>query len=239
MEMEGMKTDYRKHIYWLTREEESRLREDMEARGTKIASAKGVSCSPLRTAIPIASAAPEVWDSTCARQGSWYRASSKNGLYLIVASFEIESHAHREAAVITQSGFTPPRTATIEEKKRMAAEPGFARRIPPAWEDIGKREKKVYLRWARKLGSTTDDFDFLYCSHTANHANFMDPRFFIEENGAAVPYSIDRSAHLCSCCLELFQVIGEQHGKKLVAPCPGAVAFAKLPSDQYLLVEKR
>jgi len=46
------------------------------------------------------------------------------------------------------------------------------------------------------------------------------PRFFIREGETMIPYSIDRSAHLCSSCLELFHVLGEEHKKKLVAPCP-------------------
>jgi hypothetical protein len=83
-----------------------------------------------------------------------------------------------------------------------------------------------------------EDYDFLYLSHTANHANFIKPHFFIQENQSIIPYSIDRSAHLCSCCLELFQVLGTQYQKKLVAPCPGATIFARLKPNRYLLVKK-
>ncbi|MFH1351080.1 MAG: hypothetical protein ABII26_09075 [Pseudomonadota bacterium] len=99
-------------------------------------------------------------------------------------------------------------------------------------------EKTLYLRWARRLGSDVEDYDALYLSHTANHANFIKPRFFIREDRDIIPYSIDRSAYLCSCCLELFQIIGERYPKKLVAPCPGATLFARLEPDRYLLVEK-
>ena len=36
--------------------------------------------------------------------------------------------------------------------------------------------------------------------------------------------------------MELYNIIGENHHKKLVVPCPGAVKFANLPEDQYFEV---
>jgi hypothetical protein len=36
----------------------------------------------------------------------------------------------------------------------------------------------------------------------------------------------------------LFQILGAEHKKKLVAPCPGAAIFARLEPDKFLLVEK-
>jgi len=61
--------------------------------------------------------------------------------------------------------------------------------------------------------------------HTANHANFIGPRFFIKKNGCMIPYSIDRSAHLCSSCLELFQILGKEYPKKLVALAQGQLSL--------------
>ena len=110
--------------------------------------------------------------------------------------------------------------------------------MPAEWRHIEDVEKRIYLRWARRLGSKVEDYDYLYLSHTANHANFIHPRFFIRDGEGIIPYSIDRSAHLCSCCLELFQVLGGQYKKKMVAPCPGAAIFARLKPDRYLLVER-
>lgn len=71
-----------------------------------------------------------------------------------------------------------------------------------------------------------------------NHANFINPHFFVEDEGGVIPYSIDKSAHLCSCCVELFQVLGGEFHRKLVAPCPGATIFARLKPNRYLLVER-
>lgn len=229
---------YLKHIYWLSQDEAAGLQASLEAKGIKVKSAKGVVCTPLDEINKISIVSPEVWDETCSRQGSWYRASNKSGRYLLIASNEVEGIADKKAATIRAVDFRPPRLADTEEKLKMSGEKDFVRRIPPGWQKATHLEKKVYLRWAARLGSTVKDFDFLYLTQTANHANFIKPRFFIEQNGQIIPYSIDRSAHLCSCCLEIFQVIGEEHPLKLVAPCPGATLFARLEPDKYLLVEK-
>jgi hypothetical protein len=159
-------------------------------------------------------------------------------MYLVVSSFELANYGDHKAAVITESDFIPPRLASLEDKNILVQDELIKRRIPEEWLHPRESEKKIYLRWARRLGSDVKDYNFLYLSHTANHANFIDPRFFISNGEEIVPYSIDRSAHLCSCCVELFQVLGSQYKKKMVAPCPGASIFARLRPDRYLLVEK-
>ncbi len=229
---------YIKHIYWLTKDEEERLRDELAARDIKLKSAKGIVCTPLDEINKITSVAPDVWDDTCKRQGSWYRASDKNGLYLVISSFELEDYEDQKAAVITESDFVPPRLATMGDKKALVQDELFKRRVPDDWLHPADLEKRIYLRWARRLGSDVENYDFLYLSHTANHANFIKPQFFIQDSEETVPYSIDKSAHLCSCCIELFGVLGGEYKKKLVAPCPGATIFARLEPDRYLLVEK-
>ncbi|MBW1804471.1 MAG: hypothetical protein JRJ85_27530 [Deltaproteobacteria bacterium] len=230
--------NYQKHVYWLTRAAFSRLQEAFHSRNMKIRLAKGIVCSPLDEINKITCVAPEVWNETCARQGSWYRTSDKNGLYLVVSSFDIAGFDGMKTATISRSNFKPPRLASAEEKERLVRDFAFKKWVPAQWNEVGDIERRVYLKWAHRLGSDVKDFDSLLLSHSANHANFITPRFFIEDNHHIVPYSIDSSAHLCSCCLELFQVIGDNFRKKLVAPCPGAIFFARLEVDQYLLVEK-
>lgn len=229
---------YIKHIYWFTKEEEAHLREKLATCSIKLKSAKGIVCTPLDAINKITSVAPDIWNDTCNRQGSWYRTSEKNGMYLVVSSFELTNYGDQKAAVITESDFVPPRLASLEDKNILVQDELVKRRIPEEWLHPRESEKKIYLRWARRLGSDVQDYKFLYLSHTANHANFIDPRFFISNGEEIVPYSIDRSAHLCSCCVELFQVLGSQYKKKMVAPCPGATIFARLKPDRYLLVEK-
>jgi len=229
---------YLKHIYWLTKEDVARLQEQLAAKGIKLKFAKGVVCTPLDEINKISCVAPEVWDETCARQGSWYRASDKSGLFLVVSSFDVEELKDKKAGTLRQVDFHPPKLATLEDKKALAEDPDFVQKVPFRWRQATELEKRVFLRWAARLGSDTEDFDWLHLTHTANHANFVKPRLFIRENETVIPYSIDRSAHLCSCCAEIFQVLGAEYKKKLVVPCPGAVLFARLEPDKYLLVEK-
>jgi hypothetical protein len=229
---------YEKHIYWLKPSQARQFLREMASKGTKVRSAKGVVCAPLDPLTRIASVAPEVWNDTCSRQGSWYRTSERNGLHLIVSSFELEGLEDSKAATISESSFKPPRLATREDKKALSESPELLGRLPSEWSRVHESHKKIYLRWAERLGSNAQDFDSLYLSHTANHANFISPRFFTRDGEGIIPYSIDRSAHLCSCCVELFQVLGSYYKKKLVAPCAGAVIFARLKPDRYLLVEK-
>jgi len=232
------KGPYKKHVYWLTKDQEAHLREELASQNIKMKSARGIVCTPLDIINKISSVAPEVWDDTCGRQGSWYRESDKNGLYLIISSFDLEGYEDKKAAVITESDFVPPKLATIEDKNDLAQDPLLKNELPDQWKRPGETEKRIYLRWAKRFGSKTNDYDFLYLSHTANHANFINPRFFIPNGNGKIPYSIDQTAHLCSCCVELFQVLGSEYNKKLVAPCPGASIFARLKPDRYLLVER-
>ena len=229
---------YQKYIYWLTRDEALQLQNTLDSRGIKLKHAKGIVCTPLDRINKITSVAPEIWDDTCGRQGSWYRTSDKNGLYLIVSAFELEGFEARRAAVITESDFVLPQPASLTEKQVLIEDPRIQERMPARWRQVDDIEKRIYLRWAKRLGSSVQDYDQLYMTHTANHANFITPRFFIETSESSVPYSIDKSAHLCSCCVELFQVLGSEFKKMLVAPCPGATLFARLKPNRYLLVEK-
>ena len=206
------------------------------SRNIGLKSGKAVVCPGLDEISKITSVSPEVWSQTCHRQGSWYRKSEKNGQYLIISSLELEGFVQYRQAVITRSDFLLPRPATRVEKQEMVEDQEFQSLLPQEWRVISDREKRIWMRWARRLGSE-EDWDSLFLTHTANHANFIKPRFFMESDNQIIPYSIDMSANLCSCCLELFQVIGTAWRKKLVAPCAGAVLFSRLPKDRYLLVE--
>jgi hypothetical protein len=232
------KGPYIKHVYWLTKAEEASLRAELAAHNINLKSAKGIVCTPLDVINTISSVAPEVWDDMCSRQGSWYRISDKNGQYLVISSFELKGFRDQRAAIISESDFVPPRLASLKDKKALLKDSSVKSRIPEEWQHVEDIEKRIYLRWARRLGSDVKDYDFLYLSHTANHANFISPRFFIRDDNGIIPYSVERSAHLCSCCVELFQVLGSDYEKKLVAPCPGATIFARLKPDRYLLVKK-
>lgn len=237
-EIEDMNNTYLRHFYWVDEAEADALTRDLREKKVKVRMAKGVVCVALDAINQVAVVAPEVWSATCFRQGGWYRSSDLNGKYLVVSAFELEACAHRKAGKIMTSDFRPPRLATSEEKMALVEDPEIRKRLPPEWSKIDDREKRLYLRWARRLGSDTQDYDLLHLTHTANHGNFLKPRLFIREEGRIIPYSLDRSAHLCSCCVEIFGLLDSGYDPLLVAPCPGATLFADLEPDRYLRVEK-
>ena len=232
------KQAYRKYAYWM---DESRVRDLEEVAtemGVKLKEAKGLMCTPLDPINKISIVAPTVWDETCRRPGSWYHASEKQGLYLAVSSFELQGFEKELSSIITESSFVPDSLATIQEKLALIADPAYLKAAPRQWSDVEDKEKRIYLRWAKRLGSDLEDYELLFLSQCANHANFISPKLFVRGKTGIVPYSIDKSAHLCSCCLELFQVIGQRWEEKLVAPCPGATIFARLKRDRYLLARR-
>jgi len=233
------KEPYRKFAYWLKESQVGNLEKITADMGVKLRQAKGVMCTPLDPINKISLVAPSVWDETCKRPGSWYRASDKNGLYLVVSSFELAQFEENLTSIITETDFVPESLATRNDKLSLVADPDYLALAPRQWSEVEDTEKRIYLRWAKRLGSEIEDYELLFLTQSANHANFISPRLFTNSDGGLIPYSIDRSAHLCSCCLELFQVIGEQHSQKLVAPCPGATIFARLRRDRYLLASRR
>lgn len=236
--MERARQPYRKFAYWIRESRTGDLERICGEKGIKLRYAKGLMCTPLDPLNKISLVAPSVWDETCRRPGTWYHASDKEGLYLVVSSIELEEFERELASVITESDFSPERLATIEEKLGLVADPRYRQAAPRQWSEVEDTEKRIYLRWAKRLGSDLEDYDLLFLTQCANHANFISPRLFLRDERGIVPYSIDRSAHLCSCCLELFQVVGEQWRQKLVAPCPGATIFARLRRDRYLLARR-
>src|SRR5512136_1870412 len=127
---------YLKHIYWLSKEEVSRFEAQLAACGIKMKFAKGVVCTPLDEMNKLSCVAPEVWDETCARQGSWYRASEKSGLFLVISSFDVEELKDEKAGTIRRVDFHPAKVATLEEKKTLASDPDFDRRVPARWRKI-------------------------------------------------------------------------------------------------------
>lgn len=217
----------------------AKAQETLLAQGLKVKAARGVVCSPLDPRSRIMTVAPEVWAETCKRQGTWYRTSDKAGLHLVVSPWELKGLAPRPSLVLTLSDFSPPRLAEPSDREALLLLPVLKERMPEEWNRSTEMERTIYVRWAQRFGSKIRDFDVLHRMHTANHANFMEPRLWVGTSEGRVPYSIDRTAHLCSSCLEIYGVLGGAYPRRLVAPCPGAVVFARLPADRYLLVEER
>lgn len=191
----------------------------------------------LKSRLSVAGVLPTAWNGTCHRQGSWYRRSVKNGMYLLVTHFQLSNPDIQEQLVIMESDFRPPRIASEQDKLALVADPTFRKQLPAEWFKIPATEKKIHLKWAKRLRSNLTEFDQLFLSQTTNHRNFINPRLYIRDHdGTPILFSIDRSTHLCSCCVELFDIVGDRYSKKLVAPWPGAIICAGLEPDRYFMV---
>ena len=172
----------------------------------------------------------------CKRKTSWYFESSRNGKVLIVSDTAVDLRGFGDASLIVPSPFEPPSLPSYDEILTLAQSPEYLRKKSSHWDQVESQEKVTHERWLRRFGVDTS-FDEVFHYHAANHANFIEPRFFVCEEGVTVPYSIAGSTHVCSSCLEFFGILGERWPIKYVVPCLGAVQFARLPIDRYLRVE--
>ena len=180
------------------------------------------------------------WEGFCKRRTSWYLNSEKAGKFLVVSNQPLELSGLGNPILITESNFKPDRLPTSEEIVELVQSVSFRKRKPRIWDKIEPIEKDVQKRWVERHGINEPfDFDKTFMIHSANHSNFITPRFYIILNEAKVPYSISDSAHVCSSCIEFFNILGEQWPVKYAVPCIGAVQFAHLPQDHYFRVETR
>jgi hypothetical protein len=229
---------YQKFCYWVDFHGLRNIRENLEGKGEELDDEARIPCRVLRTSREIAYLAPSVWDSGfCKRRTSWYRSSDKAGKFLVVSSISLNPLDVGNPIIVTESDFKPGRLPSPEEIIELSQSQEFQKRKPREWNKIESLEKEFYQRWfERHKEDEPFDFDQIFLNHSANHANFLNPRFFINLNGSVVPYSIADSIHVCSSCLEFFNILGDRWPVKYVVPCIGAVQFAHLPMDRYFKV---
>jgi hypothetical protein len=143
-----------------------------------------------------------------------------------------------EGVVIRRSSFRPDQFPSSEDLIQLIGSEAYQLKKPHTWDDVDSDEKDIYEAWFKHC-RPDESFDFgkISVSHSANHANFLDPKFGIRRNGAIVPYSIGDSLHVCSSCLEFLNILGSHCSMKYVVPCMGGVLFAHLPMDQYFEVK--
>ena len=229
---------YQKFCYWLNQEELEENRGTLEEAGMPLAEEVRIPCRVLRTSSEICVAPPSAWEGFCKRRTSWYWASEKAGKFLVVSNRPVNVSGSTDKILIVESNFKPDRFPSPEEIQELSKSVSLQKRKPRLWDKIDPVEKDFYQRWFERYGGKEPfDFEMIFMYHSANHANFLDPRFFITMNdNVKVPYSIADSFHTCSSCLEFFNILGEQWPLKYVVPCLGAVQFAHLPRDQYFKI---
>ncbi|MCX5860105.1 MAG: hypothetical protein NT056_09460 [Proteobacteria bacterium] len=234
---------YIKYAYFLGPEELPGVEAGLKARPAKIYRARRMVCELLHPQREAGIALPEVWNKNCRRQGSWYRASSNNGEILVVTSFPLEG---RRGVKIAPSDFQPSRRPSPEEVMNLAQSSAYLKVKPAEWDtidDFDREQSRLLRQGLLKLGLATPEesgeaFDSVFPGHCANHANFIEPGFYLERGGKKVPYSLGSTLRVCSACVELFDLLGDQFEEKLVVLCPGAVVSTGLPPDRYFSVTK-
>jgi hypothetical protein len=228
---------YQKFCYWVDADRLKKVRENVGQSGAEFDDEVRIPCRVLRASREVSYLAPTAWYGFCRRRTSWYWESEKAGQHLIVSNTPFDHLDMGTPIIITESSFKPDRLPSSDEIAHLVKSQEFQKRKPKPWENIEPIEKDFYQTWfERHRKNEPFDFDKIFMSHSANHANFLDPKFFVNQNGIMVPYSIADSIHVCSSCLEFFNILGSQWPVKYVVPCIGAVQFAHLPINLYFEV---
>lgn len=129
--------------------------------------------------------------------------------------------------------FSLPKLPDREERLKLIEQESYQKAKPPEWENIDAEGPELHHQWLKMMGLRGVSYEELFITHCANHANFIEPIYFIVEENGPVPYSIDKTSHICSACLDFFNIIGTPFRKKIVVPCPGAVLFAGMAANRY------
>jgi len=230
-------SEYQKYCHWVDSHNLEAIREQFENREDELWEETRIPCRVLRAFMDIGYVIPRAWEGFCKRRTSWYLSSEKMGKFLVISREPLNFSGLTSPIVIMNSNFRPERLPTYSEISELARSRPFQAAVPRLWNKPDTVEKEFCEKWLER-NQINEPFDFekILMSHSANHANFIDPKFFHDLNGSKIPYSISNSAHVCSSCLEFFNILGSQSPMKYVVPCIGAVQFAKLPINKYLKV---
>ncbi len=229
--------EYQKFCYWIDSRGLEKVREDAEQRGKELNGEVRIPCRVLRSSKEMGYIAPQAWDGFCKRRTSWYKRSNKEGQFLVVSNSSLDHLDIGDPIIIKESNFSPDRLPSYQEILQLITSEKFQNVKPEVWEKVDPLDKEFYQRWfERHRLKELFDFKNIFAHHSANHANFIDPKFLVTKDGIKAPYSIADSIHVCSSCIEFFNILGEQWSVKYVVPCIGAVQFARLPMDQYFEV---
>ena len=75
-----------KHVYWMGKQNLNDLKKALPAK-LKLKAALMTPCEAMKaTGNTAFYVSPDVWTRICARQGSWYGGSRKNGEYMVVSA---------------------------------------------------------------------------------------------------------------------------------------------------------
>jgi hypothetical protein len=227
--------NYQKFVYWLEVPLFDDLKARIEASEISMLETRKAVCTPLSKRVEVGYVLPETWGrfELCKRQLSWYRLSHYFGKILLVSSLDLKEFNISHDVLIRHSVFKPESLPNSEDKVKLIQRLSYKNARPDEWDRIDSSDIKEKERWLYVMGLRGIKFEELFVSHCANHANFIEPAYFVTGEDEPVPYSICKTSHVCSACMEWYNIIGSSFRKKLVVPCPGAVLFAGLGANRY------
>jgi len=230
----------KRYLYWIDRSYFEGARSVLKAAGFKVSGALLTPCQVLHaTGREIVYAAPELWSRMCVRQGSWYRDSQRQGLYMLMSAERLpailDSFLDAELSV---SDFEPESLPTAADLMELVSSEEYLEQRPDVWEKPSWFEGPMFkvLFTFNRVWRRGDVFKEHWLGQRANHANFLAKHYTTEIDGEEVPYSVTENKGVCSSCVEFFNVT-EPETRKLVRACPGSITFGGAPRDVYIDVQ--
>lgn len=226
-----------KYCYWLDEINLAKLQKQMTEKGIEMVRAKRNPCEALQDKIGYAE--PDTWSLICKYDAApWYNNSKHSGEFIVTSSFPLDTeYSGFLETTITPVSFDPPYLPTKEEKAGLAKNKKYLHSEPPGWGEFPEEMGEAIVNGLAKMhGTTPEKFEDLLLEWTAAHSNFVNPMHRADNKFKQAPYSIADSAHVSSCCVELFNLLDSQEEALLVRPCIGIVIVKVLEKDRYYLV---
>jgi hypothetical protein len=228
-----------KYVFWIDESDIPLLRRRLSAKGRTLHTERKSVCGPLAIHEGAAVVPPDTWRRVdfCKKPLSWYWISPYAGRYLVISVPDLTDDGFQPEIILRPSPFRPDVLPNRTERETLFARPAVFRGRPVRWEDLTADDPETIQRWMALMGIRGIRYEQLFLDQCANHANFLDPVYFLRKGTEKIPYSIGPTRHICSACLELFNVIGDEFRRKLVVPCPGAVIYGGMAVNRYIEVE--
>jgi len=226
-----------KYSYWLDDRQLARLKEQMQVRGIPMHQAKQNPCEALQGEIGYAE--PPTWGIICRFDAApWYLNSQHAHKNLVASSFRLDAeYEPLLETTIEPVAFEPPEMPDADQLPNLVQNSAFRQRVPDQWGAFPAEMGEAIVQGLAKMhGTAPERFDDLLEIWTANHANLVSPRYRAGTEYDSAPYSITDSAHISSCCVELFNLFASPEKTMLVRPCIGGVIVKVLQRDQYYRV---
>lgn len=228
-----------KYAFWMDEGDIPRLRRRLTEKRRALRTEHKSVCGPLAARDGAAVVPPDTWRQVdfCKKPLSWYWISPHAGRHLVISVLDLTDDGFRPDIILRPSSFQPDVLPNRTEREALFARPAVLRGRPVRWEDLTADDPDTIQRWMALMGIRGIRYEQLFLDQCANHANFLDPVYFLQNGTEKIPYSIGPTRHICSACLELFNVIGDEFRRKLVVPCPGAVIYGGMTVNRYIEVE--